>query len=151
MPEDGTVMDLVESLLQRSDPERRFLAASDLETAYDAGGTAELSPDGSKRAFSVLTAMAGTSGRASYRIIGKYAAFLLSVEASKGTVFLTAVGAGDGGSICRCSIVRGRDSQGKVAYHLVLESSGTTPFGLVLMDAVLQAAIATGGLAVMAA
>ena len=148
---DEMVMDLVEVLLRRRSEEQALLKEGDLETAYDAGGQASLTAPGLKRAYSVLGGLARESGGlVTYRVLGKYTAFLLAVAATKADVSLTLVNADNGISICHCRITRGRDQQSRVAYVLVLDAAaGTTPFGVRLTDALIQAALSPGGLATL--
>lgn len=148
---DETLADLIEVLLRQRDPERTFIGERDLEAAYDAGGRATCRPAGAKRAYSLLGKAARESGGiASYRVLGKYTAFLLVVAATKADIALTLMNADSGVTLCHCMLQKGRSPSGKPEYLLVLGAAETTtPFGVDLMDALLQASLRKEGLATL--
>lgn len=144
---EETMADLVEVLLAQRDESRAILREEDLGIASEAGGNASFFPATAKKAYSSLSRMASDAGGiATFRVIGRHTAFLFVVGLVRDEVSGTLMNAGSGTPLCHFTIRRYRDAGGKIAYALSLDAGHTsTPFGVRLADAIVQAILRPGG------
>lgn len=143
--EESTLPDLVESLLARTAGHERLLTEEALDAAAEAGGEILLRDRRFRTLHSKLFRLAEDGGGvATYRVIGKYTAFLLVLAVRVGGVTATLLNARSGAGLAHAELLRGR-KDGKVDYALALSGTAdTTPFGVRLLDALFLLAIHEG-------